>query len=155
MADVNDYTSGKILEDVKLTNYSINLVKIPVLGLLIRKNLLKGIVKFEPRVINIDLAASLIQDFDKCAVGERVCRAINKCSEFTESIFLDELADGMTSVGKCQYIEKADAIHILKKYPKNPLILAKVSNKYMEICRSAHDDCIFFKMERCKIKCLK
>ncbi len=50
MADVNDYTSGKILEDVKLTNYSINLVKIPVLGLLIRKNLLKGIVKFEPRV---------------------------------------------------------------------------------------------------------
>jgi hypothetical protein len=61
----------------------------------------------------------------------------------------------MTSVGKCQYIEKADAIHILKKYPKNPLILAKVSNKYMEICRSAPDDCIFFKMERCKIKCLK
>ena len=72
MADVNDYTSGKILEDVKLTNYSINLAKVPVLGLLIRKILLKRIKKFDPRVINIEVAASLIQDCEKCAVGERV-----------------------------------------------------------------------------------
>ncbi|MGO9387834.1 MAG: hypothetical protein ACLPWD_07295 [Methanobacterium sp.] len=144
MADVNDYTSGKILEDVKLTNYSINLAKVPVLGLLIRKILLKRIKKFDPRVINIEVAASLIQDCEKCAVGERVCRAINTDSGFTESIFLDELADGMTRVGKSQYIEKSEAIRILKKYPKNPLVLARVSNKYMEICRSAPKDCIFF-----------
>jgi hypothetical protein len=127
MADVSDYTSGKILDDVKLTNYSINLAKIPVLGLLIRKKLLKRIIKFEPLVVNIEVAASFIQDCEDCAVGERVCRAINTCSEFTESIFLDELADGMTRVGKGEYIEKSEAIRILKKYPKNPLILAKVS----------------------------
>ncbi len=62
MADVNDYTSRKILEDVKLTNYSINLAKVPVLGLLMRKMLLKRVIKFEPRVINIEVATSLIQD---------------------------------------------------------------------------------------------
>ena len=33
----------------------------------------------------------------------------------------------MTRVGKGEYIEKSEAIRILKKYPKNPLILAKVS----------------------------
>ncbi len=85
---------------------------------------------------------------------ERICRAINKDSKLTESIFLDELGEGMVNVGKAHYVEKEDAICTLKKYPKNPLILAKVSNKYIEICRSYPEDCIFYNMQRRKIKCL-
>lgn len=59
MPTIDDYTSGKVLKNIKLTLYSLKLAKIPVLG----------------------------------------------------------------------------------QYPKNPLILAKVSNKYMNICRSNPKDC--------------
>lgn len=154
LPDVDDYISGKVLNNIKLTIYSLKFVKIPVLGNLIGKELLKRIMASEPKIININIASTLIHESEKCAVGERVCRALNKDSELTESVFLDELAEGMTKVGKAKYVEKEDAINTLKKYPKNPLILAKVSNKYMEICRSYPKDCVYYNMQRCKIKCL-
>ena len=76
----------------------------------------------EPKLIDINTSSTLIHESKKCAVGERVCRAMNKCSGFTESIFLDELAEGMTNAGKAIYVPKEDAIQTLQKYPKNPLI---------------------------------
>lgn len=171
MATIDDYTSGKVVKDVKLTLFSLKLVKIPIFGFLVKKGLLKRIKNFEPKtlkhevfgapkiqeflsVIDINIASTLIHESEKCAVGERVCRAINKDSKFTESVFLDELAEGMTKAGKAQYVEKEKAINTLKKYPKNPLILAKVSNKYMEICRSYPQNCVFYNMEKRKINCL-
>ncbi|MEN6293811.1 MAG: hypothetical protein ABFD07_17565 [Methanobacterium sp.] len=154
MPTIDDYTSGKVLKNVKLTIYSLKLVKIPVLGQHIRKELLKKIIVSEPKLIDIKIASSLIHESKKCAVGERVCRAINKDSKLTESVFLDELAEGMINVRKARYVQKEEAIKTLKKYPKNPLILAKVSNKYMEICRSYPEDCVYYNMHRCKIKCL-
>ena len=48
----------------------------------------------------------------------------------------------MVKAGKARYVEKEEAIKTLKKYPENPLVLAKVSNKYMEICRSYLKDCV-------------
>ncbi len=39
MTDVKDYTSGKVLKDVKLTLYSLKLVKIPVIGPLVKNEL--------------------------------------------------------------------------------------------------------------------
>ncbi len=154
MPTIDDYTSGKVLKNVKLTFYSLKLVKIPVLGQRIGKELLEKIIVSEPKLIDIDMASALINESKKCATGERVCRAINKDSKLTESVFLDELAEGMVKAGKARYAEKEDAIKTLQKYPKNPLILAKVSNKYMEICRSYPEDCIYYNMHRCKIKCL-
>jgi len=77
MADVTDYTSGKILTNIKLTLYSLKLVKIPVLGPLVRTELFKRIKNFEPKIIDINAASTLIQESEVCAVGERVCRAIN------------------------------------------------------------------------------
>ena len=154
MTTVKDYTSGKVLNNVKLTLYSLKLMKIPILGFLVKKELIKKIESFDPKLINLDHASKLIYESDICAVGERVCRAINKDSMLTESLFLDELAEGMVEVGKAQFVEKEDAIKTLQKYPKNPLILAKVSNKYMEICRSVPKDCVYYNMQRCKLKCL-
>jgi len=154
MPTIDDYTSGKVLKNVKLTLYFLKLVKIPVLGQRIGKELLKKIIVSEPRLIDINTASILIHESKKCAVGERVCRAMNKDSKFTESVFLDELAEGMINAGKARYVKKEDAIQTLKKYPKNPLIAAKVSNKYMEICRSYPEDCVYYNMHRCKIKCL-
>ena len=154
MPTIEDYTSGKVLKNVKLTLYSLKLVKIPILGNKIGKRLLKKILVTEPKLIDINTTSALINGSKKCAVGERVCRAMNKGSGFTESVFLDELAEGMTNAGKARYVQKEDAIQTLKKYPKNPLIAAKVSNKYMEICRSYPEDCVYYNMHRCKIKCL-
>jgi hypothetical protein len=154
MPTIDNYTSGKVLKNIKLTLYSLKLVKIPILGQRIGKELLKKIIVSEPKLIDIEIASSLINKSKKCAIGERVCRAINKDSEITESVFLDELAEGMVEVRKARYAKKEDAITTLRKYPKNPLIVAKVSNKYMEICRSYPEDCIYYNMHRCKIKCL-
>ena len=154
MPTIDDYTSGKVLKNIRLTLYSLRLVKIPVLGNQIGKELLKRIIVSEPKIIDMDVASSLINESKKCTVGERVCRAINKDSKLTESIFLDELAEGMIKAGKARSVEKECAIRTLEKYPKNPLITAKVSNKYMEICRSYPEDCIYYNMHRCKIKCL-
>lgn len=130
MPTIDDYTSGKVLKNVKLTLYFLKLVKIPVLGQLIGKELLKKIIVSEPKLIDINTASILIHESKKCAVGERVCRTINKDSKFTESVFLDELTEGMINVGKARYVEKEEAIQTLKKYPKNPLIAAKVSSTW-------------------------
>jgi len=153
MANVNDYTSGRILTDTKLALYSLKFVKIPIVGSLIGKELLKKIRKFEPKQIDMETALKLIQESRKCAVGERVCRAIHKNSELTESVFLDELAEGLVEVGKARYVTKEVAINTLKKY-NNPLILSKVSNKHMEICRSSPDVCVYWNIEKRGLKCL-
>lgn len=170
MATINDYTSGKILKDVKLINYSLKLARIPILGSWIKNKIFDKTKNFKPLLINIEDASKLINGSEHCAVGERVCRAINKDSkptktmflwpqnrrfcQLTESVFLDELAEGMVKTQKARYVGKEEAINTLKKYPENPLILAKVSNKYMEICRSYPKDCVFYNMQRHKIKCL-
>ncbi len=152
--DIMADTTGKILNDVKLTLYSLKFVKIPIIGSLIGRELLRRIRKFEPRLIDIETALELIQKSRKCAVGERVCREIHKNSEVTESVFLDELAEGMVNAGKARYVTKEEAINTLKKYPNNPLILSKVSDKYMEICRSSPRKCVYWNMQKCGLKCL-
>ena len=80
MPTIDDYTSGKVLKNIRLTLYSLRLVKIPVLWK-IGKELLKRIIVSEPKIIDMDVASSLINESKKCAVGERVCRAINKDSK--------------------------------------------------------------------------
>ncbi|MHC1599097.1 MAG: hypothetical protein ACXQT0_05965, partial [Candidatus Methanofastidiosia archaeon] len=82
MADVNDYSTGKILRNVKLAFFLLKFAKTPIIGPLIKKGLLRKTKKFEPRKIDIITASKSIQRSNKCAVGERVCRAIHKKSEF-------------------------------------------------------------------------
>ena len=154
MADVNEYITGRILSDVKLALFSLKFVKIPIVGPLIGKGLLKRVRKFEPKLIDTKRASKLIQESKKCAIGERVCRAIYKKSEITEAVFLDELAEGMANVEKARYVTKEEAINTLEKYPKNPLILSKISGKYMEMCRSSPNKCAYWNMEKSGLKCL-
>jgi len=155
MANVNDYTTGKILTNTKQALFLLKLVKIPIIGFVVGKVLLKRIRKFEPKLMDLTRASRLIQESKKCAIGERVCRAIHKNSEFTESVFLDELAEGMIKVGKAGYVTKEDAIGTLKEYSRNhTLILSKISNKPMEICCSSKENCVYLKMERAGLRCL-
>ncbi len=155
MATVKDYKSGKVLTDTKLAFLLLKFVNVPVINFVIKKVLFKGTGKFHPKLINIKTASELIKNSNKCATGERVCRILYQNSEFTESVFLDELAEGMVNAKKAKYVTCEEAISTLKKYPENPLILSKVSGKYMEICRSSPATCIYWSMERCGLKCLK
>lgn len=154
MATVNDYTTGRVLEDTKLALLLLKFINIPTLGKLIGKILISRTEKHKPKLLNIEKATELIQNSKKCAVGERICRTIHQNSEFTESVFLDELADELDRVGKAKYVTKEEAINTLKKYPKNPLILSKVSGEYIEICRSLPIKCVYWRMEKCGIRCL-
>ena len=62
----------------------------------------------------METATKVIQGSKKCAVGERVCKEIHRNSEFTESVFLDELAEGMVKIGRARYVTKEEAINTLK-----------------------------------------
>ena len=147
MAQIKDYISGKILSDTKFALQLIKFLKIPLLGSKIGNKLLNKIKPFEPNLIDINIAQQLIQQSKKCAVGERVCKVLHKNSEFTESVFLDELAKGLVEIGKAKYVTKQQAITTLKKY-KNPIILSKVSGNFVEICRSTPKECVYWNMER-------
>jgi len=154
MADVDDYVTGRIVKDSKLAIQSLRFVKIPIIGAYIGGKLIKRIKNFEPKLIDMEAASKVIQESDKVALGERVCRSINN-SKLTEAVFLNELAEGMVIVEKARFVRKEEAIKALNNYPKNPLILSKVSGNYLEICRSLPEDCVYWNMEKCGLKCLK
>lgn len=147
MAEISDYTTGKILSDTKLALRMIKLLNVPLIGLLIGKKLVKKIKSFEPYLINFNIASFFINKSTKCAVGERVCKTLHQRSKPTMSIFLDELADAMVAAGKANYVTKIQAHTELKKY-RQPIILSKVSDNFAEICCTIPEDCIFWNMER-------
>ncbi|MBM4242132.1 MAG: hypothetical protein FJ150_10825 [Euryarchaeota archaeon] len=146
MADVDDYVTGRIVKDSKLAIQSLRFLKIPIIGAYIGGKLIKRIKNFEPKLVNMETASKVIHQSDKIAVGERVCRSINN-SKLTEAVFLNELAEGMVSVGKARFVRTEEAIKALNNYPKNPLILSKVSGNYLEICCSLPADCVYWNME--------
>ena len=154
MAEIDEYVRGAILTHTRLAIRYLRLVKVPIIGSWVRGKLLHEIRKFEPVLIDMKTASELIGASKSCAVGERVCRAINRDSELTESVFLDELAAGMVGSGKARYVPGEEAIQRLNRYPDNPLILSKVSGRYMEICRSLPAVCVYWRMERRGIGCL-
>ena len=95
----------------------------------------------------------MILNSNKVAVGERICKAVRKDSELTESVFLDDLAEGLVDAGKAKYTTKNSAIAVLSKYSKNhPLILSNVDGKSLAICTASKDDCVFLNMSRKGLK---
>jgi hypothetical protein len=155
MHGVNYYTSGKAAADTKKGLLWLKFIKYPLIGSAIAKILLDGAREFEPKVLNIAEASKLIRQSEKCAIGERVCRIIHKDSEITESVFLDELAEGMVDAGKARFVPFENAIDTLRKYSANhPLILSHISKKPMEICCSSIENCIYWNMQRQNLKVL-
>ncbi len=116
MHGVDYYTSGKAAADTKKGLLWLKFIKYPFIGQAIGRVLLEGAKEFEPGVIDITDASKLIRQSKKCAIGERVCRKIHKNSEITESIFLDELAEGMVGAGKARYVAIDEAINTLRQY---------------------------------------
>ena len=135
VAEVEDYTSGKVLDGIKrifdVLKSSGGSLKDAEIG----KKLIEAMRKLDPTGLSADGASRLVRESNTCAVGERVCRALYKDSPCTESVFLDELAEGMVEAGKAKYVTKEEAIEVLQKYPKNPIVITRVSGKHAEICR--------------------
>ncbi len=155
MAKVDEYVSGKILEDAERMLKAIEAVRLPLIGSSIGKRLLEKIEKFNPMQITIDEASAFIKDAKKVAVGQRVCFSLHN-RDFTEAVFLDELAEELVNVGKADYMTNEDAINTLRRYSsRNPIITSKVAGKYMEICCSSPRDCVYWNLERTGLRCLR
>lgn len=155
MTKVEDYVSGKILEDAETMLKAIKTVRLPIIGSSIGKKLLEKIEKFEPMQITVDDASERIKNTKKVAVGPRVCFILHN-RDFAKSVFLAELAEGLVNAGKARYTTDEEAINMLMRYSRrNPIVTSKVSGKYMEICCSSRRDCVYWNMERNGLKCLK
>jgi hypothetical protein len=153
MADVVDYKTGKILNQVKETFKLIESFKGPLAGSKLGERILEEIRKRNPKRVKDEQASDLIRKALKCASGERFCRELHKETPFTETIFLDELAEAMVDARKAKYVTKQEAIEILGKYRENPLVVSAISGKPMELCRTWPERCLYWHLEKHGLKC--
>ena len=154
MAKVDDYTSGRIQEQAAQVLAFLKSADDSLAGSEQGERLRAVIGTFEPRLIDMAEAEGLIQSAHRCAVGPRACHANNPEGEFTEAVFLDELAEGLAAAGKAELVGKEKAMEILAKYRKNPLVLSTVSGKPMELCRTSPETCVYWNMEKRDLVCL-
>ncbi len=155
MGTIYDYIGGKILEDISKALHVFRKNEGSLADADIGKRMLSNIAEFEPAVINIYEAANAVRNARTVAIGERVCRTLHPGSIFTESVFLDELADAMLQKGFAEKCSAEEAESVLRKYPNHPLIISKVSGKHQEICRSHPPECVYWLAEKHGLKCLK
>lgn len=154
MATIQDYMSGKVCEQIKKAFSVFESVEAPLNDTEVGKSMLNNVKQLEPRKLTIDEAIKLIQEAMQCAIGERVCRSLHKETPFTESVFLDDLAAGMVECGRARFVTKEEATDNIKKYQKNPIIVSKVSGKHSEICPTWPKKCLYWNMEKHKLKCI-
>mgnify|MGYP000225838465 CR=1 FL=1 len=156
MATIEDYVSGKVCKQIA-KSFSIfgAAGKSSLAGTRIGDIMQENVRKLAPKKLTIDEAAQLIQNARRCAVGPRICKAVHTEAPFTASVFLDELAEGMVKAGKAKQATKAEAIENLKKYRKHPIIVTKVSGKHAEICPTWAKRCIYWNMEKHRLKCIQ
>jgi hypothetical protein len=123
MANVDDYTSGRIQQQAALVLAFLKSAEDSLAGSKQGKQIEAGIRAFQPRLIDMAEAERRIQAAHRCAVGPRACYPNTPKVEFTETVFLDELAEGMAAAGKAELVNKEKAVDTLAKYKKNPLVL--------------------------------
>jgi len=154
MATIQEYMSGEVCEKIRQAFLIFSSVGGSLDGSKVGKAMLNNVNKLEPKKLTIDETIDLIQESTQCAIGERVCRSLHKETPLTESVFLDELAAGMVEAGKARFVNKDEAIDNIKKYQKKPIIVSKVSGKHSEICPTWPKKCLYWNMEKHKLKCI-
>jgi hypothetical protein len=154
MATLEDYSTGKAFEDMKTASDIALEMDDEMIESGSADRFFELVGTVEPKTINIEEAAEFVNNSGKCASGERACKALHEGSVHTESVWLDGLAEEMVKIGKAVYVSKEEAIETLKKYPENPLLMTKIEGKYMEICRSNPDKCVFWLTEKKAGNCI-
>ncbi len=154
MATIEDYTSGKVCDLIKMAFSVFDSTEGALNGTDIGQNLLSAVKKFEPRKLTVAEAIQLVENAEQCAIGERICRAVFNETPLTETVFLDELAQGMVSAGKALPATKEEAIENIHKYGKNSIMVSKVSGKHSEICFTWPKLCVYWNAEKRGLKCI-
>ena len=155
MPKVQDYVSGNILCMIKKGFHFLRYLKIPVVKAVFKRRLARKLKTCDPIKIPLDEAKELIKGAHKCAVGQRVCNALNNGADFGKSVFLDELAEGLVQAGKAEYVPVADAIETIATNRMGAIIITRVSGKHMEICRTIPKNCIYWNSEKHGLKCIQ
>ena len=153
MGTIEDYGSGRILKSIGKALQVIgakSLADDPAASHVAQK-----ICEFEPVVVSITGAIAAIGDARTLAVGERVCRPLHPGSEVTGSVFLDELAEAMIDAGHARRASIEEAAQTLDAGKGHPLVMSKVSGRYLEICASVREGCVFWQAERQGVRCIK
>jgi hypothetical protein len=149
MATVEEYGSGRVLRHIRLAHIALGCAGIPLAGPVIARNLERRMQLLGIRPITLAEAGSVIDACGHCAAGPRICQPLFPQSVASEAVFLDELADRLAApAGRARPVTKEQAKALLAKYPDNPLILSRVSGRYLEICRSDPRVCVYWKMRR-------
>jgi hypothetical protein len=148
VATIEEYGSGRILRSIRLAHLAFRATGYPLIGPVITRKMEERMESFAIRPVSLNDAKTIIEGCRCCAAGSRICQPIFPASTASESVFLDGLAERMVEVKKARMVTKDQAIEILLNYPHNPLVLSKVSGRYLEICRSDPEVCIYWKMQR-------
>ena len=155
MATIEQYKSGFAAKAVKQAVDMIQTTEGKVLDAEMGQIITEKVDAMKPLELDEKQAVDFIQGADRCAVGERVCKCMFPDAHYSEAVFLDELADAMVDAGKATYTSKEKAQSVMKRYPEFPIVISKVSGKYMEICRSWPQTCVYWNMEKHHVRCIK
>jgi len=79
--------TGKVCEQIKQALLVLDSVEGSLKGTEVGEALLNNVKKSEPLKITTEEAINLIKESQQCAIGERVCRCLNKETPLTESVF--------------------------------------------------------------------
>lgn len=156
MATIEDYVSGSVCSQLEKAFAIFAAAGAASLeGSGIGGLLLKNVGVLAPKKLTREDAVQLIRESRVCAVGPRVCMAVHTGAPPTEAVFLDELAEGMARAGRARRVTRAEAVANLERYRKSPLIASKVSGKYAEICPTWARKCLYWNMEKHRLKCIQ
>ena len=155
MATIEQYQSGEAAKAVRLAYEAMQNLEKPLLETDLRDIFDENVKMLKPLAVDEDQAFEYIQKADRCAIGDRLCKCEFPKAPSSCAVFLEELADAMVQVGKAEYASKQEAMNELSKYKGKPVILTKVSGKYMEICRTWPKNCFYWNMEKRGMRCIQ
>jgi hypothetical protein len=155
MATIEEYASGRLLPAVKevlsmLTSSDESLAGSPA-----GKALLEKFGPGDPTLVTANEAGQAIRASTRCAVGERGCLKLLPRAAFSETIFLDDLADAMVEAGKAKMVTREEAAATLQRYVRNPKVLSNVSGKPLKLCCTSPDTCLYWNLEKRGLACIR
>lgn len=155
MATIEDYTTGRACQFIQSALCVLDTSETVSQDSKTGRRMLNSAALSNPIKMSLDQAIGLMEKAQAYAVGERVCRALDRSTPLTESVFLDELATEMVAARKAVFVSKQQAVENMKKYKKQPILVSKVSGRHLEICPTWPHRCLFWNMERHKLKCIQ
>jgi hypothetical protein len=155
MSTLEEYGSGSILDGITRALLVIDTIGGSLAVDPVLQHVQEKILEFRPRVVTLDTASVHIREASVVALGTRVCLALHPGSPATDSVFVDDLAVTMINAGKARPASPEEAITTLRSHNGHPLVMSMVSGKYLEICASHRQDCVFWRAEQHGIRCFE